>query len=896
MADGELERAVAALERLPDDAPDFERIVIPAAIQLLHTAASSRVPNQPLIEQIIELIERGSRRLPPGDPARALADSMCAAARAIEPATEHRPQILAGLTDRFAEAAGSAPPGHPNQQLARYGEICALMDRYVLSGELRLLDEAGQKLEPFLAGMDDGGVPWAQAGRGFGLYLRGLLRLAEFQRSQRDLEILGRAVADLKEAVRLIPADNPLHARVVAELGTLSALLSVYPGEPGVGFPTSVSAVVRDGFSDAARSASKLGPDHRDYPLMRSQAAGGLVFEAFAEPGTAKLDEAIAEMAASCSMPGLTVRELPALLHMHGYALLLRFVRSGETRDLSNAIDRFEEARRAVEQEDASPHASMVLQSLAEAYRLRADPQRGDIDRAVETGLASLRERAGDVLLQNTDVNALGAGRLGIADAFEMARWFLDRGRPGPAVSAIEFGRGIVLHAATIGDQFPEVLRQAGQEALAHEWERGPAQASDLRYRTMVAIEGSEAEAQLLGAPSLAEISSALTATSTDALIYLLPRDDAGQGLAVVVNRDGTVNPIPIPGLQIGPGHPLRACELARRDAERRHDEKSDGYEAARNRWHEALGQLCDWAWPAVIGPLFGLLTAGPSRVVLVPVGELGLIPWHASRRVDGRLRYACEDTVISYAVSARQFINAAKIRPRPWTQRPVLVTDSEDSLMARTAGIEAIAASCYPASAVFGSARKRFPPDTAGTAVPMPADLLAVLPGSESGAASVLHFGCHAMALPNVLESFIDLGPKTKLAVGDILGQARRSVRTDSGGLVVLAACLSDLAEADYDEALTLATAFLSAGCAGVLGARWRVEEDQTALFMVALHLALNHGSLDPARALQAAQRWMLDPHRTKPEGLRKILSDEVARSDLADPGTWAAFTYQGQ
>jgi hypothetical protein len=39
-----------------------------------------------------------------------------------------------------------------------------------------------------------------------------------------------------------------------------------------------------------------------------------------------------------------------------------------------------------------------------------------------------------------------------------------------------------------------------------------------------------------------------------------------------------------------------------------------------------------------------------------------------------------------------------------------------------------------------------------------------------------------------------------------------------------------------------------------------------------------------------------MLDPDRTAPAGLRKILSDEVTRSDLADPGTWAAFTYQGR
>ena len=71
-------------------------------------------------------------------------------------------------------------------------------------------------------------------------------------------------------------------------------------------------------------------------------------------------------------------------------------------------------------------------------------------------------------------------------------------------------------------------------------------------------------------------------------------------------------------------------------------------------------------------------------------------------------------------------------------------------------------------------------------------------------------------------------------MAVKHILQRARSRSPSASGGLVVLASCLTDVTEADYDEALTLATAFLSAGAAGVVAARWRVPEADTALFML--------------------------------------------------------------
>lgn len=111
----------------------------------------------------------------------------------------------------------------------------------------------------------------------------------------------------------------------------------------------------------------------------------------------------------------------------------------------------------------------------------------------------------------------------------------------------------------------------------------------------------------------------------------------------------------------------------------------------------------------------------------------------------------------------------------------------------------------------------------------------------------------------------------------------------------MVLASCLTDVTEADYDEAVTLATAFLSAGASGVVAARWTVPEGATALFMAAFHHYLTEGGQHPAEALHSAQTWMLDPGREPLRPLPKILRDEIADPSLADPLAWASFVYQG-
>src|SRR6185369_5016731 len=98
-------------------------------------------------------------------------------------------------------------------------------------------------------------------------------------------------------------------------------------------------------------------------------------------------------------------------------------------------------------------------------------------------------------------------------------------------------------------------------------------------------------------------------------------------------------------------------------------------------------------------------------------------------------------------------------------------------------------------------------------------------------------------------VDSYLELSGN-RLRVRDILEQARLRPMDAAGGLIVLAACASDLTGHAHDEALTLATAFLAAGATGVVGARWEVDDIPTAIFMIMFHHYLNSGYPDPATA----------------------------------------------
>ncbi len=117
---------------------------------------------------------------------------------------------------------------------------------------------------------------------------------------------------------------------------------------------------------------------------------------------------------------------------------------------------------------------------------------------------------------------------------------------------------------------------------------------------------------------------------------------------------------------------------------------------------------------------------------------------------------------------------------------------------------------------------------------------------------------------------------------------------------MVVLSSCSSDrtagdVLQGDHDEALTLATAFLAASAATVVGTRWDVVDRFAGIVAFAVHhfLALGRPAAD---ALRCAQLWLLDDDREPLPGMPESMHRRCRRGRHVDVSVWAAFGHQGR
>ncbi|MFF4574071.1 CHAT domain-containing protein [Streptomyces sp. NPDC001410] len=584
-----------------------------------------------------------------------------------------------------------------------------------------------------------------------------------------------------------------------------------------------------------------------------------------------------------------------------------------------------------------------LLRILAEAHIIRT-ARRGpqvaeDLLAFVRITREALAELAAGVLLQLGADHGLSAALNGAQLTRRLAFVDFRLGRPADAVADLEMGRALVLQAASAARSIPELLDDAGRHALARQWRAqvptdplrtrtgdappssadGPPIPGALRRRALSALgihpgagEGSAAR-QLVGAADVAQLTDGLAATGTDALVYLVPgaplSNDPRLGHALILRPGAAPLILPLPEMEAPGSPPLERyldAAAGRSRALADPDLHSSWRAAWEGHWQAALGDLCDWAWKAVMGPV--LVAVGvepavrPARIVLVPCGELGIVPWHAARFPDDGERghrYACEAAVLSYASSGAHFLAAAARRRMPPTAgQQVLVADPELTLPWAEVETAALRAGCYPDALRYGEfVTTDELPDAAGT----PEELLAALPGGASPA-SVVHLSCHAVAAPRPTDSALWLaGPPGagedagRLTVAGILDGAYGRRPDTAGPLVVLSACETDLSTRHHDEALTLATALVTGGAADVVGSRWAVHDSATAVMMAVFHHHLTVGGLAPPDALRAAQLWMLNPHRKVPHTLDGLLRREATRPDLHRLHHWAAFTHQG-
>jgi hypothetical protein len=336
-------------------------------------------------------------------------------------------------------------------------------------------------------------------------------------------------------------------------------------------------------------------------------------------------------------------------------------------------------------------------------------------------GLSGLRASSWQVLIQPSDELALRAARSAADTSRLVASWCVHDQAYSDLVSALDAGRGLTLHAAVASRSIPNRLADAGHHDLAVRWRAvggpsGTASTSvvpeDLREQALHALTGNSEDPV-----SPEQIRRALGFVDADALVYLVASDQRQPGYATIVAAAGEVAVLPLPGLEAGhaPGSPT--------DNSRNLDVLANQDPAWR------LDEVCRWAWTSAMGPLVEYTTGWrlqrPARLVLVPTGDLSLVPWHAAVN---RGRYVLHDLVISYSMSARMFCASAQL-PLRRPSSALIVGDPQNNLPHAAAEARAVHAAFHP----DGTLLERATPD----------DVLDWIAAPDRGP-SLLHLACH--------------------------------------------------------------------------------------------------------------------------------------------------------
>ncbi|GGN18228.1 hypothetical protein FHR83_004114 [Actinoplanes campanulatus] len=522
--------------------------------------------------------------------------------------------------------------------------------------------------------------------------------------------------------------------------------------------------------------------------------------------------------------------------------------------------------------------------------------------------VVSLRTHVWRVLMQPDAAGAAAVAREAGDAAVSAARGCLRVHDVAGAVRALDAGRGLALYAATEMRSVPDLLRDAGRDDLAADWQRaidadGPA--PGLRRRVFGVLADIAPGGALFDPPEIDEIRDALSELDLDGLVYLVPSSDVWPGLAVTVPAEGELSYLGLPALK-----PADSPEVAAYlDAASRRDSAAVGRDGKRDLvvldddLTDRLDIVRDWAWRAAMGPIIDTVlptwTHVPAhrvpRMALVPMGELALIPWQAACRAGGEP--AIRSAAFSQAASARMLLRSAALPPVAPSRLGLIVADPETGTAAADLhGARDEASAIH--DVLYRGARYlgRLPGDD-GAVSPSgegaPEQVRAWLTSTSRAAGTMLHLACHGVADPDG-GSYLMLAGQ-RLAAEELV-KLMTAVPERAVGLVVLAACSSGMAARDYDEAYSLGTAFLAGGARSVLSTQWTIPDSSTSLLMFMFHHHLMTGRLPVWEALHRAQLWMLDPDREVPESMPARLSAQLDDGDPADVTGWAGFLHGGR
>ncbi|WP_410597377.1 CHAT domain-containing protein [Amycolatopsis sp. lyj-23] len=555
---------------------------------------------------------------------------------------------------------------------------------------------------------------------------------------------------------------------------------------------------------------------------------------------------------------------------------------------------------------DSSPLLAEHATSLAAALRRRGRPE--DFDESRKLARQVVENAAWRVLIQSESEHAMEIARTAMDAADRLAGWCVDDGAVAELVQIVDARRSLVLRSANTTRSVSAQLGTLGQDRLALEWEAtggadeplvpehgGPGAGWGALRRKVLRVLAEDSE-DLLSPPTVEELQHALRAQGSDVLAYLLPANEHHGSLAVLVPAEGEPVVLPLPA-------------LGQAEAVKRYQDAYSAWDTAEHaagpeyrQWCRELREVCGWAWSAAAGPLLANANANANaaatatavagrapRLVLVPLGVLGLVPWHAAHRVvDGRDRHLVQDAVVSYVPSGRLFCEAVA-RPDVSGDQALLVGNPDGALAA--GGVEAVTVrdSCYPGGVFLGGTGQRrwWIPAPAGPGTP------GQVREHLRGPLGVLHLACHAVAeVGSPLRSRITLAGGA-LSARDLLELS--PARPLELALVVLAGCTTQVSGVDYDEALSLSATFLAIGARTVVGSLWRVPAGwSTAALMWLFHDNVRRHGLAPAEALRRAQLALLEESPSL-DALPDALLELRPAGSIGVEG-WAGFTLQGR
>ncbi|MEU8001321.1 CHAT domain-containing protein [Catellatospora sp. NPDC049111] len=425
----------------------------------------------------------------------------------------------------------------------------------------------------------------------------------------------------------------------------------------------------------------------------------------------------------------------------------------------------------------------------------------------------------------------------------EAGYWLLLAGHPREAVTALELGRAVAASDA-IALGRADVAHELARRGRSDLSQRFPHALAVLRGTVGAPVDPYVHPAQRAGADlalvrrELGEFdvhyATVAAAAADGPLVYLAATEEYGYAI-IVEHADAEPT-----SMVLGSFSHSRLRERADRFYAAPGPDQSQ---------REIVTALLRWLWENGIAELTARLPAG-AMVTLVPMGVFALLPVHAA---GGPARpglaaadwnFMLDRVQVRYAPNAR-ILTEARRRAVDCERAPLtlLAMDAPDAISAKplryTRHELDFIMKCWEDTGGSGARLE----DATSSAV------LRALPSH-----SVWHWACHAVSRPD------DVGRSALHLVGGQLYLADLlRVPPSPRRMAVLSACDSHrVGRLLPDEAVSLPTALLQAGVAGVVATQWPAHDSATAFLVAKFYDLWRRHGMAPSVALNTAQQWL--------------------------------------